>query len=205
MVVGQHPVVQRSPKLDFVHLGGVGEDVGELSVNCGWGFSAVGVETRQCNISVGQPQHEVRRFRHVSNFCTKSSEGSDRKLHSVAVTGTGWPNCHPASFSDLDWVKLCRANDNVGRAIMSMSMSMSMSRVFAGRIIPGLLAYSSKAPLPVAPPTNASTGAVPPKPTETSRSFRSVAYAGRCRLAHRDSPELLLQLPYAGMTFLIPS
>ena len=25
--------------LDFVHLGGVGEDVGELSVNYGWGFS----------------------------------------------------------------------------------------------------------------------------------------------------------------------
>ena len=62
----------RSCCLDFVHLGGVGEDVGELSVNCGWGFSVVGVETRQCNISVGQPQHEVRRFRHVSNFCTKS-------------------------------------------------------------------------------------------------------------------------------------
>ena len=30
--------------LDFVHLGGVGEDVGELSVNCGWGFSAVGFQ-----------------------------------------------------------------------------------------------------------------------------------------------------------------
>ena len=58
--------------MDFVHLGGVGEDVGELSVNCGCGFSAVGVETRQCNISAGQPQHEVRRFRYVSNFCTKS-------------------------------------------------------------------------------------------------------------------------------------
>lgn len=25
-------------KLDFVHLGGAGEDVCELSVNCGWGF-----------------------------------------------------------------------------------------------------------------------------------------------------------------------
>ena len=59
--------------LDFVHLGGVGEDVCELSVNCGWGFSAVGFQPRQCNISVGQPQHEVRRFRYVSNFCTKSS------------------------------------------------------------------------------------------------------------------------------------
>ena len=58
--------------LDFVHLGGVGEDVCELSVNCGWGFSAVGFQPRQCNISVGQPQHEVRRFRYVSNFCTKS-------------------------------------------------------------------------------------------------------------------------------------
>ena len=32
-------------RLDFVHLGGVGEDVGELSVNRGWGFSAVGVST----------------------------------------------------------------------------------------------------------------------------------------------------------------
>ena len=32
----------RYHKLDFVHLGGAGEDVGELSVNCGWGFSAVG-------------------------------------------------------------------------------------------------------------------------------------------------------------------
>ena len=61
-------------KLDFVHLGGVGEDVCELSVNCGWGFSAVGFQPRQCNISVGQPQHEVRRFRYVSNFCTKSSQ-----------------------------------------------------------------------------------------------------------------------------------
>ena len=59
--------------LDFVHLGGVGEDVCELSVNCGWGFSSVGFQPRQCNISVGQPQHEVRRFRYVSNFCTKSS------------------------------------------------------------------------------------------------------------------------------------
>ena len=58
--------------LDFVHLGGVGEDVCELSVNCGWGFSAVGFQPRQCNISVGQLQHEVRRFRYVSNFCTKS-------------------------------------------------------------------------------------------------------------------------------------
>ena len=34
-------------KLDFVHLGGVGEGVGELSVNCGWGFSAVGFQPRQ--------------------------------------------------------------------------------------------------------------------------------------------------------------
>ena len=33
-----------SSLLDFVHLGGVGEDVGELSVNCGWGFSAVGFQ-----------------------------------------------------------------------------------------------------------------------------------------------------------------
>ena len=64
---------ENTRKLDFVHLGGVGEDVGELSVNCGWGFSAVGFQPRQCNISVGQPQHEVRRFRYVSNFCTKSS------------------------------------------------------------------------------------------------------------------------------------
>ena len=31
-------------ELDFVHLGGVGEDIGELSVNCGWGFSAVGFQ-----------------------------------------------------------------------------------------------------------------------------------------------------------------
>ena len=60
-------------KLDFGHLGGVGEDVGELSVNCGWGFSIVGVQPRQWNSSVGQPQHEVRRFRYVSNCCTKSS------------------------------------------------------------------------------------------------------------------------------------
>ena len=58
--------------LDFVHLGGVGEDVGELSVNCGWGFSAVGFQPRQLNSSVGQPQHEVRRFGHVSKLCTKS-------------------------------------------------------------------------------------------------------------------------------------
>ena len=34
----------RRHKLDFVHLGGAGEDVGELSVNCGWGFSAVGFQ-----------------------------------------------------------------------------------------------------------------------------------------------------------------
>ena len=65
--------LQTGSKLDFVHLGGAGEDVGELSVNCGWGFSIVGVQPRQWNSSVGQPQHEVRRFRYVSNFCTKSS------------------------------------------------------------------------------------------------------------------------------------
>ena len=35
----------------FVHLGGAGEDVGELSVNCGWGFSAVGFQPRQCYFS----------------------------------------------------------------------------------------------------------------------------------------------------------
>ena len=36
--------MRRAGKLDFVHLGGVGEDVGELSVNCDWGFSAVGFQ-----------------------------------------------------------------------------------------------------------------------------------------------------------------
>ena len=69
-----HSTMQRRWNLDFVHLRGVGEDVGELSVNCGWGFSAVGFQPRQWNMSVGQPQHEVRRFGHVSNFCTKSRE-----------------------------------------------------------------------------------------------------------------------------------
>ena len=43
------------------------------------GFRAVGFQPRQCNISVGQPQHEVRRFRYVSNFCTKSSLDLVRK------------------------------------------------------------------------------------------------------------------------------
>ena len=71
--------------LDFVHLSGAGEDVGELSVNCGWGFSAVGFQPRQCNISVGQPQHEVRRFRHVCNFCTKSS--LDGRFSCFAIPG----------------------------------------------------------------------------------------------------------------------
>ena len=66
-------------QLDFVHLRGVGEDVGELSVNCGWGFSAVGFQPRQLNMSVGQPQHEVRRFGHVSNFCAKSRADHQRR------------------------------------------------------------------------------------------------------------------------------
>ena len=35
----------RAPGLDFVHLGGVGEDVGELSVNCGWGVFSCRVST----------------------------------------------------------------------------------------------------------------------------------------------------------------
>ena len=30
-------------------------------------------QPRQCNISVGQPQHEVRRFGHSSKLCAKSS------------------------------------------------------------------------------------------------------------------------------------
>ena len=30
-------------------------------------------QPRQWNMSVGQPQHEVRRFGHASNFCAKSS------------------------------------------------------------------------------------------------------------------------------------
>ena len=76
-----HALVEVCRKLDFVHLGGVGEDVCELSVNCGWGFSAVGFQPRQCNISVGQPQHEVRRFRYVSNFCTKSRQDGCALLH----------------------------------------------------------------------------------------------------------------------------
>ena len=67
-------VYVESIKLDFVHLRGVGEDVGELSVNCGWGFSAVGFQPRQWNISVGQPQHEVGRSGHVSKFCAKSRQ-----------------------------------------------------------------------------------------------------------------------------------
>ena len=38
-----------SRNLDFVHLGGVGEDVGELSVNCGWGvFSCRVSNPRLC-------------------------------------------------------------------------------------------------------------------------------------------------------------
>ena len=40
------PAGSTSLSLDFVHLRGVGEDVGELSVNCGWGFSAVGFQPR---------------------------------------------------------------------------------------------------------------------------------------------------------------
>ena len=78
--LGMMPVIppRSNRKLDFVHLRGVGEDVGELSVNCDWGFSAVGFQPRQWNMSVGQPQHEVRRFGHVSNFCTKSRQGARR-------------------------------------------------------------------------------------------------------------------------------
>ena len=82
-------------QLDFVHLGGVGEDVCELSVNCGWGFSAVGFQPRQCNISVGQPQHEVRRFRYVSNFCTKSRPGvfqKEQESDPRRVHSDYWPN-----------------------------------------------------------------------------------------------------------------
>ena len=56
---GEGAVLRGELQLDFVHLGGVCEDVGELSVNCGWGLSAVGFQPRQCNISVGNPQHEV--------------------------------------------------------------------------------------------------------------------------------------------------
>ena len=77
-------IVNIQASLDFVHLGGVGEDVCELSVNCGWGFSAVGFQPRQCNISVGQPQHEVRRFRYVSNFCTKSRRVRHFKKHGIS-------------------------------------------------------------------------------------------------------------------------
>ena len=42
-------------------------------------------QPRQCNISVGQPQHEVRRFRYVSNFCTKSrvQQGSEPQLSTI--------------------------------------------------------------------------------------------------------------------------
>ena len=56
-----------------------------MSVNCGWGFSAVGFQPRQCNISVGQPQHEVRRFRYVSNFSTKSSMRADSGFYTHAI------------------------------------------------------------------------------------------------------------------------
>ena len=43
----ERPVVcfDESSKLDFVHLRGVGEDVGELSVNCGWGVFSCRVST----------------------------------------------------------------------------------------------------------------------------------------------------------------
>ena len=77
-------------------MGGVGEDVGELSVNCGWGFSAVGFQPRQCNISVGQPQHEVRRFRHVSNFCTKS------RTERAAALVVGPADFHVGRFDEGD-------------------------------------------------------------------------------------------------------
>ena len=97
--VGNETSTDARPSLDFVHLGGVGEDVCELSVNCGWGFSAVGFPPRQCNISVGQPQHEVRRFRYVSNFCTKSSfGGSDRTAHSDAHRRNDTGSVHPAGY-----------------------------------------------------------------------------------------------------------
>ena len=47
-------------QLDFVHLGGVGEDVGELSVNCGWGVFSCRVSTRlptnqRCHAAIGAP------------------------------------------------------------------------------------------------------------------------------------------------------
>ena len=80
----RNPLPSSPACLDFVHLRGVGEDVGELSVNCGWGFSAVGFQPRQWNMSVGQPQHEVRRFGHVSNFCAKSSLRLDAALYEPA-------------------------------------------------------------------------------------------------------------------------
>ena len=86
-------------KLDFVHLRGVGEDVGELSVNCGWGFSAVGFQPRQWNMSVGQPQHEVRRFGHVSNFCAKSSK-EEGGCHDSSGAGSG---CDPAYERGGTW------------------------------------------------------------------------------------------------------
>ena len=87
--------------LDFVYLRGVGEDVGELSVNCGWGFSAVGFQPRQWNMLVGQPQHEVRRFGHVSNLCKVQiallPNVFARNAWSCAIRpGRGFPRCHTA-------------------------------------------------------------------------------------------------------------
>ena len=87
--IGARLLVKPAPSLDFVHLGGAGEDVGELSVNCGWGFSTVGVEPRQLNSSVGQPQHEVRRFGHVSKFCAKSSQQVGPKLATPTPAAQG--------------------------------------------------------------------------------------------------------------------
>ena len=45
-------------------------------------------QPRQCNISVGQPQYEVRRFRHVSNFCTKHRYARSRAVQR-RLTGVG--------------------------------------------------------------------------------------------------------------------
>ena len=81
---------------------GVGEDVGELSVNCGWGFSAVGFQPRQLNMSVGQPQHEVRRFGHVSNFCAKSSQERMQQLIAAGRVVQSRPGAVPRYKRYLD-------------------------------------------------------------------------------------------------------
>ena len=85
------------------------------------GFSAVGFQPRQWDMSVGQPQHELRRIGHSSKFCAKSRLGHCSPRLS-ALSG-------PSRIGPTDHFEGIRASHIKGQTLVEMAGTHHRSHI----------------------------------------------------------------------------